>query len=247
MDPARLQQLLLPLTGGLDVKPVDISDSLPRQTERTYDRRLLSKIERIVVHTTDWETTPEKLAAYDIRPYTMYKGKKIWNHISKKGCPAITYHEIAMEDVLYKTLDWEEVSWHAGNWNPTSLAIAMMYKCTQKGTKEQLAPPDNMLKLTQTRCGDICLQLGLDPKNVVGHRELKGTGWFWEKGSKKLRKSCPGLKVDLDQLRRNVAVYMQIRLKCAGLYTGGVDGLFGPLSNSALALYVRRNRDVDAS
>lgn len=224
------------------MKPVDISATLPRQTENSYKRRERSDIELVVVHTTDWETTPEKVAAYDIRPFTMYKGKKIWNHISKKGCPAITYHEMVTDDSIYATLDYEEESWHVGNWNPKAIGVAMMYRCTVKGSKQQLAPSDNMLRLTQTRCGDICLELGLNPRAIVGHRELKGTGWFWSKGSKKLRKSCPGKMVDLDLLRHNAALYMQVKLKCAGFYTGDIDGAFGRLSDAALALYVRSKK-----
>lgn len=234
-DNPMYDQLML-FTGGIDVTPVDISADLPRQTEQSYKKRDLSAIQLIVIHTTDWDTTPQELAAYDIRPFTMYKGEKIWNHISKKGCPAITYHEIAMKDKLYKTLDWEEESWHAGKWNKQSIAIAMMYKCTKDG-EDQLEPPDNMLKIVQTRCGDICLELGLTPDVVKGHRELEGTGWFWEKGSRRLRKTCPGKKVDLDLLRKNVAMYMQVKLLMAGLYKGKIDGDFGPKSKAALEAY----------
>jgi len=232
-----LEQQLTLYTGGKDVKPMDISSELPRQKNNSYKRRKRSDIKRVVVHTTDWETTPQKIAEYDIAPFTMYKGKKIWNHISKKGCPAITYHEMCTTDKLWKTLDYEEISWHVGNWNPSSIGLAMIYKCTIADSKDQLAPPDAMLKIVQIRCGDICLELGLTPENVVGHRELFGTGWSWQNGSKRLRKSCPGKRVDLDILRKNIALYMQIKLKLAGYYSGIIDGDFGPLSKAALELH----------
>jgi hypothetical protein len=217
------------------VKPIDIIDSLPRQTDAKYKQRLVSSIKRIVVHTTDWNTTPEKLARYDITPFFLVDGKKIYNHISKSGCPAITYHEIFTDSKVYKTLGYHEVSWHAGNWNASSLAVAMMYKCSS--AEGDIPPSDNLLKVTQTRCGDICLDLHLEPKMVVGHRELFGTGFSWEKGSKRLRKTCPGMGVDLDLLRTNVAIYMQAKLSLAGLYKGKLDGLFGPNSKAALLAY----------
>ncbi len=217
--------------------PLDISSELPRQKDNSYKRRARSAIKRIVIHTTDWVTTPEKVAAYDIRPFTIYKGKKIWNHISKKGCPAITYHEMCSSTQLWKTLDWEEISWHVGNWNGGSLGIAMNYKCTMPGSKAQKAPPPDMVKIVQTRCGDICLELGLTPDKVVGHRELFGTGWSWEKGSKRLRKSCPGLQVNLNHMRWNVAAYMQIKMKMEGVYDGPIDGDFGRKSKEGLVIY----------
>jgi hypothetical protein len=224
-------------TGGQDVKPVDVSADLPRQTENSYKRRKRSDIQMVVLHTTDWNVTPEDLAQYDITPFFIVKGKKIYNHISKKGCPAITYHECIEENRVLHTLDWEEVSWHAGNWNKKALGIAMMYKASQKGTTEHKAPPEGMLKLAQCRAGDICLELGLTPDKVVGHRELKGTGWFWEKGSKRFRKWCPGKQVDMDEVRKNVALYMQVKLLIAGHYRGKVDGDFGPKSRAALEAY----------
>jgi hypothetical protein len=72
----------------------------------------------------------------------------------------------------------------------------------------------------------------------VGHRELKGTGWTMFKGSKRLRKTCPGIKVDLDKVRRSVARFMQIVLGADGFYTGKVDGLFGPRSKKAFESYL---------
>jgi len=209
--------------------PTDLKDELPRHPTKRYKTRPISKIKRIVVHTTDWATTPEKIAEYDIGP----------NHISDSGCPAITYHEmIGTTGELYSTLPYEEVSWHVGMWNPGSLAIALSYRCSNKKGDDVYAPKRVLLRALEMRCGEICLNLGLTPDRVVGHRELKGTGWTMFKGSKRLRKTCPGIRVDLDKVRRNVARYMQIVLGADGFYTGGIDGLFGPKSIRAFDLYL---------
>lgn len=224
-----LEELMLNYMGGYTVpEPIDISGDLPRHETKKHATRTAKGYKRIAVHTTDWVTTPEKLAKYDIGP----------NHISDTGCPGITYHDLIMKDgSIFHTLPYDEVSWHVGNFNSGSLAVALMYKCTIPNSKDQLAPTEDALKSLQTHCGDLCLKYSIEPKNVVGHRELFGTGWFWQKGSRRLRKSCPGKRVDLDLLRHNVATYMQIRLKMKGLYKGAIDGDFGKKSIEALALY----------
>jgi len=210
-------------------EPIDLRDKLPRHPTKSYKTRSLSKIKRIVVHTTDWSTTPKTIAEYDVKP----------NHISKTGCAAITYHEmIGTVGELYQTLPYEEVSWHVGMWNPGSLGIALSYRCSNKKGEDVYAPKRALLHTLEVRCGQICLNLGLTPDKVVGHRELKGTGWTMFKGSKRLRKTCPGIRVDLDKVRRNVARYMQIILGANGFYIGKVDGLFGPQSDKAFKLYL---------
>lgn len=224
--------------GGFIMLPKDITAKLPRHLTKVYDLRERSDIKRIVIHTSNWETTPEVLAKYDVTSYYIIKGKKIYNHISKTGTPAITYHEcIDLAGVLYGTLPWEEISWHVGAWNPGSLGICLLYLAQNKKKEDVYAPSDKMVQTLQTRCGDICLELGLTPNKVVGHRELKTTGWVLFKGSRRFRKTCPGMLLDLDLLRANISGYMQIKLRVKGLYDGKIDGDFGPVSRVALTAY----------
>lgn len=228
MDPDPCEQLELFKEGFGNVKPINVVDQLPRHPTKRHDLRLHSKIKRIVVHTTDWIVTPKDLATYDIGP----------NHISSSGCPGITYHEmITDKGIIYQTLPWAEISWHVGMWNPGSLGIALVYRVSNSDGKDTYAPTTYSLLALQTRCGDICLELGLTPNKVVGHRELKGTGWFWGNGSRRLRKTCPGLQVDLNLLRTNIAKYMQCKLMMAGLYMAAIDGDFGKKSRAALKGY----------
>ena len=133
-------------------KLLDITDELDRHPTKTYKLRNLRKIKRIVVHTTDWTTTPHRIAKYDVEP----------NHISSTGCPAITYHEmIGTSGEPYRTLDYKEVSWHSGVWNPTSLAIALCYRCSNKKGEDVYKPKKKLMKALQVRCGEMCLELGL--------------------------------------------------------------------------------------
>ena len=94
-----------------------------------------------------------------------------------------------------------------------------------------------MMTALHVRCGELCLDFNLTPDKVVGHRELKGTGWVMFKGSKTLRKTCPGINVDLELMRYDISRYMQIVLGTNGFYTAAVDGIFGPKSKEALNSY----------
>lgn len=223
------------LTGGSDVKPIDISGELPRHSnsEYRYPTRSTSVLDRIVIHCTDRDWSPHQIAKYDITPYWIVNGKKIYNHISKKGCPAITYHDlISPEGKVYHTLPYTEASWHAGGYNSKSIGVALMYQVKNE-------PEDKMLKALWRWVAKLGLSYGIGPNRVFGHRELKGTGWFFLNGHKRLRKSCPGLKVDLDLIRTNVTKYMQCIFTFKGLYRDKIDGVFGPKSWAAFVEYLK--------
>lgn len=215
------------------MRPVDISRELPRHPTKRYKKRRLSRVNKIVVHTTDRDWSIMQLAEFDIGP----------NHISDTGCAAITYHDVIMKQgTVFHTLPYGEVSHHAGGYNTGSVAVAMMFQCTNPQTgKDSYHPTVNALKALTAHCGKLCLKFGLTPDRVFGHRELKGTGWFRNKyGSKRLRKTCPGLKVDLDKVRKAVAEYMQIYLRIQGYYKGKIDGDFGKNSRKALKAFLNR-------
>ena len=237
------KQLLL-FTGGLDVKPLDISDVLPRHPTKKYKTRDESTIDLIVVHCTDRDWSVQQVAEYDTSGSLTYirkcDGQKITdhNHINAKGIPGITYHDCIGENQLWHTLPYTESSYHAGGYNSRSVAIAMLYRTTNPETNRgEFAPPEGMVKLTQCHAAELCLKFGLTPDKVKGHRELKGTGWDWIKGRKRLLKSCPGMHVDMDLMRSNIAKYMQIKLQIGRFYSGAIDGVFGAKSIAALEKY----------
>jgi len=208
-----------------DLEYQDISFDLPHHPTKYYKTRKVSKINRIVIHTTDWVTTPQRLAEYDISP----------NHISKTGCPEITYHDIIMPNhQIIHTLPYTKVSWHVGVWNPGSIAIAMMYRVSNDKGVDVYAPTTEMLQSTYAHAGNACLNFGFSPDAVIGHRELKNTGWFMFKGSRKLRKTCPGIHMNLSNMRTQIAIHMQLVMQRDNVYKGEIDGLFGKQSRSAM-------------
>lgn len=209
----------------------DATTWLRRHPTKKYKFRSLDAIKYIVVHCSDRDWTLKQLEEYDVDGYVAEE----YNHISKEGLPGLTYHETVMKDGKhYHTLPHEEVSWHAGGYNTTSLAVCVMYRVKD-------TPPKPMIWSMIDVCTDLCLRYGLTPDAVVGHRELKGTGWIPGKfGSKRLRKTCPGLNIDMNKVRIEVARLMQVYLSnhksdtSATLYRGLIDGKFGLKSISAL-------------
>lgn len=246
MDPD--SNTLLEMTGGLDVKPIDLSRELPRHPSKRYKTRDESKIDMVVLHCTDRDWSTQQVAEYDVTGKLTYvrkvDGQEITdiNHIDETGLPGLTYHDTVGESKVEHSLPYVEVSYHAAGYNTRSVAIGMLYRTTNPATgKAEYSPPEGMVKLAQCHAAELCLKFGLSPDRIFGHRELKGTGWDWIRGRKRLLKTCPGPYVDMDEIRRNAAVYMQIQLKLAGCYTGAIDGLFGSRSKAALALYRRKN------
>ena len=207
----------------------DLRNQLPRHPTKTPTVRTLSNIDMIVVHTTDWDTDVMTLAKYDVGP----------NHISSTGCPGITYHDVVMKDGTRNHCEsYKNVTWHVGKWNPKSIAIALMYRCTSAG-KPDLTPPPAMIESLKNLLVTQVLVLKVLPNNIRGHRELEFTGWIWKlgkdgKAGKSLIKTCPGMQVDLDKLRDDVTRRVQTKLGFDGYYKGPIDGQFGPKSQAAL-------------
>lgn len=171
----------------------DIRGRLPINPNRTPAIRRPNEIDRLVLHCTDAPQSwgADDCAEYDVGP----------NHISAKGCPTITYAYFVNSDgLVQKCLSKDIVSWHVGNWNRRSLGVALAYRAT--GNLE--SPPSTQLEAAGELFARLCLTLGLQPaSNVVGHRELSGTGYVVDaQGVKRYRKECPGSKVNLDEFRQ---------------------------------------------
>lgn len=237
-DPAKQLELFI---GGPDVKITDLSTSLMRHPTKVYKKRNRDQVNMLVVHCTDRDWTIMQLNHYDVQGYLKLEdGTMEINHISAAGLPGITYHDVIMPDSkVYHTLPFEEISYHAAGYNSKSIAVAIMLRVTDSTTKrDTYGPTPKHLRTLEAHIGKRCLEFGLAPDQVYGHRELKGTGYIVDsKGRKRLQKTCPGMKINLNDLRTNVAKYMQLILKMNGIYLGRVDGDFGPKSRAALVKF----------
>ena len=203
---------------------IDISDSLPRHPTREWTVRATPT--RIVVHTTASDNQdPHKTARYHITP-----GKD--NHISQKGAPGLCYHDFVTKDgCVYHCNDYKYSTWHAGLYNKTSIGLVMAYK----GKHPNMTQYDSMIQ----QAVKICLQFGITPQNVIGHREVPGMWTFIGKtDQKKYKKQCPGEDIDLSGMRKLIAGRLQRFLAAEGLYAGKIDSIFGKASKAALKSYV---------
>lgn len=193
-------------------------------TNYRYKARPLSSINKIVLHCDDAGSTIQAINRYDIGP----------NHISDRGCPSFTYHYfVDKSGIVSYCMDDKWCTWHAGDHNWVSLGVCMSYKATNA----TLPPPTIQLEATTQLLASLCLKHYIDPDNVLGHRELIGTGYNIINGIKKLRKECPGLLTSMSIIRYNTAKIVQAELARLGLYLGIIDGSFGPKSETALAQY----------
>jgi N-acetyl-anhydromuramyl-L-alanine amidase AmpD len=207
-------------------KLIDIRDKLPRHKTRRWKKR--KSTEYIVVHTTASDNQdPFKTARYHI-----HTGKT--NHISKKGCPGLVYHDfITKSGIVYHCNDYQDWTWHAGLYNRKSVGVTLAYKGQTPGRypteKQRTALSEHLLRL--------CLYLKVLPKRIVGHREVPGMFTILGGGSRKYKKTCPGMSINLDDLRMDVTCRLQRRLAAEQLYFGAIDGLFGPKSRVALEMF----------
>ncbi len=203
---------------------VDIRTKLPKHPFRRWKKRF--EVDTIVVHCTagsnqdPWET-----AKYHVAP-----GKE--NHLSKDGAPGLAYHDFINKDgTVYRCNNYTDITWHAGLYNTRSVGVVLAYL----GKKDP--PPSEQLLSLEEHLTYLCICFHLSPSSIIGHREVPGMYTIVGKGSKRFKKKCPGLAIDLNKLRYNVAVRMQTFLAAEGLYKGEIDGVFGKLSKAALSLY----------
>jgi len=201
----------------------NIVNILPKHPTRKW--KLRPTPTRIVVHTTASDNQdPYKTARYHV-----HAGKT--NHISKKGCPAIVYHDlITKEGLVYHCNYYADRTWHAGGYNKSSIGVGMCFRGQDYGVRPTLLQFETLRK----HLVKLCLYFKILPKRIVGHREVPGMWTLLGNGSKRYKKTCPGMSVDLDELRSEIAVRMQRVLSSVGLYEGAIDGLFGRKSKKAL-------------
>lgn len=204
------------------MRSVDFRDKIPRHPTRKWKKRLSA--DTIIIHTTaSDQQNPSVVARYHITPGPQ-------NHISSKGCPSIAYHDfIDKFGTVYHCNDYDDWTWHARIYNKRSIGVVMAFR----GQDHGLPYPDQydaLLKHTTK----LCLFLHILPERVIGHREVPGMYMILGNGSIRYKKECPGLAVNMNKVRDEITRRLQRRLASLSLYTGKIDGLFGPKSKAAL-------------
>lgn len=103
-------QLLQQFKGSLAI--FDIVEDLPKHPTKTYQRRNLSRISKIIIHhSTDPNGDPYKYANF---------------HIGTRDWPAISYHYVIQKSgEIYRTNYLSTLSFHARNCNTVSVGVCL--------------------------------------------------------------------------------------------------------------------------
>lgn len=175
---------------------LDISKELPVHPKKEITKRNPEEIDKIIFHCTAQSWDVWQVAEYDLHP----------NHIDKEGCPCITYsYFIEKDGTVYKCLEPEVKSWHVGKWNATSLGFCINFEALP-----ETFPPKIQFQNAILLASYLSIKFKIETKNILGHRELAETGFYYENNEKILRKECPGISINLDKFRAEVE---RIKLK----------------------------------
>lgn len=145
-------------SGGRDPLPVvDLRRNLRHDPTQHYSTRPLCDIRYLVIHHTGAPATvgPHQIAAA---------------HVEENRWPGIGYHYVVdLNGTVYHTQDLTVVSYHARQFNPASVGIALMGDLTAA----QPTPPQ--LEATARLIAGLLFDLGLPLDAVRGHREMVPT------------------------------------------------------------------------
>ena len=163
-----------------DPDVVDLVDVLPRHPATAYPVRPLTDVRYLVVHHTG---APREVDARAIAA----------EHVGTNGWPGIGYHYLVdAEGTVFRTQDLTTVSYHARQFNPVAVGIAVTGELSAGlPTTEQMASLGELLAM-------LLSDLGLGVWSIRGHREMVGT-------------PCPGdtfLAVWKPRLLRQVAAWL---------------------------------------
>lgn len=179
-------------------------------------------INRVVFHCTDaphW--SPERLSAF---------------FIQERGFSICSYHYYVTADKIYHMVGDSVITPHASPFNSTSVAFSIDYYPT-RDEKNNIPLSKEIYQNTLNTATYLCIKHKVEPKKaipsyqgLVGHRELPFTGFAKDKQDNIiLRKTCPGLAIDLNAFRYNVARKIQNELNANGSKLA-IDGIFGPVT-----------------
>ncbi len=112
-------------------------------------------------------------------------------HQKKRGWSGIGYNYFIEKDGTIVEGRGLHVGAHAYGYNRISIGICMT------GDFDVETPTNAQLTSFLTLCGHFLRQYNLQPQDVLGHRELDG-----------VTKSCPGLLINMEDLRKQVSEYL---------------------------------------
>lgn len=182
------------------------------------------KIRMVAMHCTDAEGwSPERLASF---------------HVFERGFPTCGYHYYVTVEKIYHMVGENIITYHAAPFNSRSVAFSIDYYAT-RDDKLKIRIRQELLENSARLGAYLCLKYKVSPPKTMfalgdagfyGHRELPGTGFFRDKNDEiRLRKTCPGMAVDLDLMRYSVTKKIQEAVnQILNEKKLIVDGVYGP-------------------
>lgn len=195
---------------------VDIRSKLEQHKTLRYANVLISQKKQIIVHCTGSDNQdPRETNHCHITP-----GKD--NPVSAKGAPKIAYADyiakLGEDIVVYHCNDYFKWTYHAGYpTNKVSVGVVMAYR------GQDSHPGDQLYSAAVSHVVRLCRYLRLTEKDVLGHRELPFMYKILGNGSKKYKKMCPGVYVDMEVFRIQVKDGLS-KLSNSNVYVANYSG-----------------------
>ena len=187
----------------------------PKQKIPTRDFSTTGKIKKIVFHCTDADGwTPARLSDF---------------FLAERQFPISAYHYYVTGPKVYHMVGDGIVTYHAAPYNTEGIAFSIDYFAS-RDEQLNIKPHPDVYENALRTATMLCLKYQILPIEgcLVGHRELFGTGWFQSKtGDHILRKTCPGLAINLSASRYEVG------RRCQQILSLIVDGVIGPKTQQA--------------
>lgn len=185
--------------------------------QRIVTRDASNSIKMIVFHCADEEGwSPDRLSNF---------------FVYERKFPICAYHYYVTGNKVWHMVGENILTYHAAPYNKDSVAFSIEYFASRDDKLNMKLRPELYENAIRT-AAFLCMKFKVLPikGKLVGHRELFGTGWVKDKNDQPiLRKTCPGLAVDLDTFRYEVAKRIQNALNHFGATPAlAVDGVFGP-------------------
>lgn len=149
---------------------IDYVNVLKWHKTRTWSKRTLSKINKIVVHQslTSGAGKLEGINNYHITPGSQ-------NHISSKGAPHICYHyAVAKDGKVYQCNQHSSLVWHTKGQNTSGIGIVLLgnydgpsYKGTEKPTEMQMENTKRLIDFL-LKSKDI----NIESTEIYGHADF---------------------------------------------------------------------------
>ena len=142
---------------------IDSTQTLPWHKTRTWSKRALKSIDKIIVHQELANGTIESVNNYHITP-----GPK--NSLSPKGAPHFAYHYgIDLDGSVHKANPHSATAWHCRGQNSKSVGIMVAGDFSGEGHEGSAEPTALQLRNLNLLLDKLLGELNLSNDNIYGH------------------------------------------------------------------------------